>query len=104
LCLAIALFLQILADTSESATSTGRANETVDITLSLLPYLGPSRDIVRVGIGGIVELVCPYGILKLFGVLLRQVIVVLRILVGDCRHWVHLGAKHSEKVDLLLAL
>jgi hypothetical protein len=102
--LAIALFFQILANTGEGATSTGCANETVNITLGLFPYFGPSRDIVRVRIGGIIELVCPYGILKLFGILLRLVVIVQRILVGDCRYWVHFGTEHSEKVDLLLAL
>jgi hypothetical protein len=102
--LSIAFLLQILSNTSQGTTSAGSTNETVNITLGLFPNFRPSRNIMRIRIGGIVKLVCPYGVLKLLGVLLCLVIIVERILVGDRGDRMHFSTEHSEKVNLLLAL
>jgi len=102
--LAIALLLEILAGTGQSATCSRRAYKSVDLPLHLFPYFRTSGDIMGVGIRRIVELVCPDRVLQLLCKLFGLVVVILGILERDSRHGVDLGPKHPQEVNLLLAL
>ena len=102
--LALALFLEILAGASQSATRSRGAYEAVDFPLRLVPYFGAGGDIMRVGVRGVVELVCPDRVLQLGGELFGLVVIILGILVRDRRHGVDLGTEHPQEIDLFLAL
>lgn len=59
---------------------------------------------MRVRVRGVVELVGPYGVGKVLGVVARLVVVVRGVLVCDGGDGAHVRAQHLQQVDLLLAL
>src|SRR5690606_3321876 len=93
----------------EGPTRTDRADETVDPSVGLAPYLRPGRVDVALAVGDIVELVGPDGAVRLalrqlFREALRDVDVVVRVLVGDGGHLAQFSAAEPQHVLLFFAL
>ena len=96
--------LQIPAHARERAARAGSGDERVDGAGRLRPDLRARRAVVRVRVGGVVELVGPDGATRGARKVARLVVVVPRVVVGHRGHGAHVGAEHAQQVDLLLAL
>ena len=96
--------LQIPPHARERAARARRGDERIDSATRLRPNLGARRAVVRVRVGGVVELVRPDGAARRARVVPRLVVVVARVVVGHRGHGPHVGAEHAQQVDLLLAL
>ena len=96
--------MQELANTSQGAARTRRADKSVKHAVCLLPNLRTGRTIVRIRIGGIIELVGPNRVGDAFCIVPRLVVIVLRVLVRDCGNGVYLRAQHAQEIYLLLTL
>ena len=104
LSLAIAFLLEVPPNAGKGAARPSRSDERVDLAARLRPNLGAGGAIVRVRVGGVVELVRPDRARRGPRKVARLVVVVLRVFVGDRGDGAHVGAEHPQQVDLLLAL
>ena len=98
------LLLQILPHARERAARTSSRNEPIDDAGRLHPNLRARSPVVRVRIGGVIELVRPDRAAGPARIVARLVVVVPRVVVGHRGHGPHVGAEHAQQVDLLLAL
>lgn len=90
--LAVALLLQEPGNSSQGTSSTGRAGESVNLTVQLLPDLRSSGLDMGAAVGRVVELVGPDGVLEALGVASSLVVVVLGVVECHGRDGVHFGA------------
>lgn len=88
---AIAGGLEVPCDTSKSASCSGSTCERIDLSISLSPDLGSSGLNVGLAVGGVVELVRPYGIFQRLGMSARLVVVILRVVKCNSGHRIDLG-------------
>ena len=102
--LATALLLQIPPDARERAASTSSSNERINSAGRLCPNLRARGPVMRVRIGGVVELVRPDRAWQRAGKVARLVVVVPRVVVRHGGNRSYVGTEHSQKVDLLLTL
>ena len=91
------------------AAGPDRADEAVDLAVGLLPDLRPGRDVMRAAVVEIVPLVgedhaVRLGLAQLVRKAAPDMLIIVRIAVGDGRHLDQLGAAQPQHVLLLLAL
>ena len=59
---------------------------------------------MRLAVGGVVELVCPDGVVERLGVAFGLVVVVVWVLEGDGGDGADVGSQQAQQVDLALRL
>jgi hypothetical protein len=102
--LATALLLQIPPNARERAASTSSSNERINSAGRLRPNFRARCPVMRVRVGGVVELVRPDRAGQRAGIVACLVVVVPCVFVRHSGHRSHIGAEHSQKVNLLLTL
>lgn len=101
----VTLLSQIPSHTGKGTTSTGRANESIELAaIGLFPDFRTGRDDVGISVGDIIKLVSPDGVLKGSSVSGSLVVVVLRVVKSDGRDRPDVGTQHPQQVNLLLRL
>ncbi len=93
----------------DGAAGADGADETVHLAVGLLPYLRPGGHVVRLAIVHVVPLIGEQDAVRLaLAQVVRQappdVLIVVRIAVGDRRHLHQIGAVQAQHVLLFLAL
>ena len=77
---AVGLLRKVAGDTGQRTACAGRANECIEFAaVGLFPDFRAGGEDMRIAVGGVVELVGPYGVVERVGVPLRLVVVVLRV-------------------------
>jgi len=100
----LAARLEVLRNTCQRAARAHGGDERIDAPVRLLPDLGPGRLDVRAAVGRVVELVGPDRVAKRLSDALRDLLILVRVAVGNRGDLVHLGAEHLEKPVLLRGL
>ena len=99
-----ALLLQIPPNARERAAGPSSSNERIDSAGCLRPNLRACSPVMHVRVGRVIELVRPDRAGQRAGIVACLVVVVPRVFVRHCGNRPYIGAEHSQKVDLLLAL
>ena len=107
--MSLLLLAQKDRDAGERAAGADRADEAVDLAAGLLPDFRAGREIMRLAVVEVVPLVGEqhavlFGLAQFVGEPARDMLVVVRIAVGQRRHLDELGAAEPQHVLLFLAL
>lgn len=92
----LALLFQIFPNTRKGASGPCGTHESIYFAFRLRPNFRTSRDVVRVCVRCIVELVSPDRIGRGLCVVASLMVVVCWVVVCDCRDRVDLGTEHAE--------
>src|SRR5262249_37378572 len=88
------LFLEVTADAGKRAASADSCDERGNFPVGLFPDFRAGAAIMRVAVGGVIELVRPEPA-ALFCKATRDMIVILRILVRLFRHRLYLSTERT---------
>src|SRR6516162_4818652 len=100
---------QECGDAGDRAAGADQTDKTVDPSVRILPDLRTCRRVMRLAVVEIVPLVgkndaVGFALAQMFGKALADMLILVRIAVGDRRYFDQLGAAETQRILLLLAL